>query len=170
MLYSAAGNSGDRLWYANDIYAWDFEVGDQGFQPGWNEAYAEAMEFSDGLIEMFQVAMDFSKDNQIPISTLVDSQGSLVQNQKYDGQVSVHFSNSEPATIYYTLDGSRPTFGSFVYSTDGVREPGSILTFNPIPRSIGLPSTRPGISPKTTGPMTATASPTTPAISASAKG
>jgi hypothetical protein len=129
VLYSAAGNSGDRLWYANNIYAWDFEVGDQGFQPGWDEAYAEAMEFSDGLIEMFHVALDFSKDNQIPISTLVDSQGSLVQNQKYDGQVSVHFSNSEPATIYYTLDGSRPTFASPVYSTDGVREPGSILTF-----------------------------------------
>jgi hypothetical protein len=130
VLYSAAGNSGDRLWYANNIYAWDFEVGDQGFQPDWDEGHAEAMEFSDGLIAMFQVAKDFSKDNQIPISTLVDSQGSLVQNQKYDGEANVHFSNSEPATIYYTVDGSRPTFSSPVYSTDGVREPGSILTFS----------------------------------------
>jgi hypothetical protein len=42
VLYSAAGNSGDHLWYLNDIYAWNFEVGRAGFQPAWPEAHQQA--------------------------------------------------------------------------------------------------------------------------------
>jgi hypothetical protein len=87
------------------------------------------MEFSNGLIELFRVAMDFQKDNQVPNSWLVDSQGNRVENQNFEGQADLHFANSEPATIYYTQDGSRPTFVSPVYSASGIREPGAVLTF-----------------------------------------
>jgi hypothetical protein len=128
VLYSAAGNSGDRLWYANHFYAWNFEVG-TSFQPNWDEAFQETMEFSNGLIELFQVAKDFEKDNLVPSSWLVDSQGNRVENQKFEGQANLHFANSEPATIYYTLDGSRPSFSSPVYSASGIREPGAVLSF-----------------------------------------
>jgi len=128
VLYSAAGNSGDRLWYENHFYAWNFEVG-TSFQPNWDEAYQETLEFSNGLIELFQVAMDFEKDNLVPKSWLVDSQGNRVENQIFEGPAYLHFVNSEPVTIYYTLDGSRPTFSSFVYSANSIREPGAVLTF-----------------------------------------
>jgi hypothetical protein len=58
VLYSAAGNSADQLYYDNGIYAWDFEVGNPiwnqatqqwqsvGFQPPFPEAHAEAMEYA----------------------------------------------------------------------------------------------------------------------------
>lgn len=128
VLYSAAGNSGDRLWYANHFYAWDFEVG-TSFQPQWDEAFQEVMEFSNGLVAMLGVALEYEKDNQVPRSSLVDSAGSQVLNNKFEGQADLHFETSEPATIYYTLDGSRPTFASPIYSSNGIREPGAILTF-----------------------------------------
>jgi len=46
------------------------------------------------------------------------------------GPADLQFGFSEPATIYYTLDGSRPTLSSPVYSASGVREPPEILTFS----------------------------------------
>jgi hypothetical protein len=129
VLYSAAGNSGDRLWYANDIYAWDFEVGSEGFQPPLDEGLEQAMEYSNGLMALLDVALEYEKDNQVPTSELVDLQGSPAWNQKFDGEANLIFNNSEPATVYYTLDGSRPTFDSEVYSASGTREPPAILTF-----------------------------------------
>lgn len=129
VLYSAAGNSGDRLWYENGFYAWNFEVGGAGFQPDWDEAFQEAMEFSNGLIELFEVSLDFAKDNQVPQSWLVDSEGKRIENKKFNGEAVLRFENSEPASIYFTLDGSRPTFSSPVYSSDGIREPGAVMTF-----------------------------------------
>ena len=104
VLYSAAGNSGDRLWYVNRIFAWNFEVG-TSFQPDWEEAHAEAMEFSNGLEELMWVAHDWSRDNQPPRSRL--RPGGL----RYSGSVDLTFDTpNEPAIVYYTLDGSRPTF------------------------------------------------------------
>ena len=129
VLYSAAGNSGDRIWYINGVYIWDFEVG-TSFQPSWPEAYSEAMEFSNGLIGLCEVALEYANDNQIPTSWLSDSAGKRVMNKKLPGPAELRFSTSEPATIYYTLDGSRPTYSSPVYSASGVREPPAILTFN----------------------------------------
>lgn len=129
VLYSAAGNSGDRLWYENGFYAWNFEVGSSGFQPDWEEAFQETMEFSNGLIELFEVSLDFAKDNQVPQSWLVDSEGKRIENKKFEGEAILRFENSEAASIYFTLDGSRPTFSSPVYSSDGIREPGATMTF-----------------------------------------
>ncbi|MEV0234490.1 M14 family metallopeptidase [Nonomuraea sp. NPDC050786] len=71
VLYSAAGNSADELWYEHGVYGWDFEVGADlwnpatrawegvGFQPPFAEGHAEAMEFASGLISLVGVAADF---------------------------------------------------------------------------------------------------------------
>jgi hypothetical protein len=76
VLYSAAGNSADQLYYENGIFAWDFEVGNDlwnplyqqwesvGFQPVFAEAHAESQEFADGLTELLRVARDYAAQNR----------------------------------------------------------------------------------------------------------
>ncbi|GIF17012.1 M14 family zinc carboxypeptidase [Actinoplanes teichomyceticus] len=68
VLYSAAGNSADQLYYELGINAWDFEVGNDrwneatrqwegvGFQPPYEEAHAEAQEYAGGLVELVRIA------------------------------------------------------------------------------------------------------------------
>ncbi|OLF11892.1 M14 family zinc carboxypeptidase [Actinophytocola xanthii] len=70
VLYSAAGNSADQLYYDLGIYAWNFEVGNDrwnaetgqweavGFQPPFPEAHAESQEYAAGLVELLRVARD----------------------------------------------------------------------------------------------------------------
>ncbi|MEV0592883.1 M14 family zinc carboxypeptidase [Nonomuraea cavernae] len=70
VLYSAAGNSADELWYDYGVFGWDFEVGSDlwnpatgqwegvGFQPPFSEGHEEAMEFASGLIALIGVAAD----------------------------------------------------------------------------------------------------------------
>ncbi|WP_127501822.1 M14 family zinc carboxypeptidase [Actinoplanes solisilvae] len=70
VLYSAAGNSADQLYYELGIDAWDFEVGNDlwnettqqwegvGFQPPFDEAHAESQEYAGGLVELVRVARD----------------------------------------------------------------------------------------------------------------
>ncbi|MEE6263218.1 M14 family zinc carboxypeptidase [Plantactinospora sonchi] len=74
VLYSAAGNSADQLYYELGIFAWDFEVGNDrwneatgqwegvGFQPPFDEAHAESQEYADGLVELLRVARDYARD------------------------------------------------------------------------------------------------------------
>ncbi|HEX7065861.1 MAG TPA: M14 family metallopeptidase [Bacillales bacterium] len=136
VLYSAAGNSADELWYNYGIYAWDFEVGADlwnaeknrwegvGFQPPYEEGHAEAMEFANGLIGMLKVAYQYEKDHQPPHTSLVPGKGT------YQDEVAIHFQTSEPATIYYTLDGSRPTFESKTIQPAGPREGAESLTLD----------------------------------------
>lgn len=128
VLYSAAGNSADYLWYEKGIYAWNFEVGADlwdkeagrwravGFQPSFEEGHEEAMEFANGLIGLIKVAYNQSKDKQPPSSKATPGNG------KYTGPVEVNFETSEAATIYYTLDGSKPTFESKTIQLSGTRE------------------------------------------------
>jgi hypothetical protein len=123
VLYSAAGNSGDHLWYAEDIYAWNFEVG-TSFQPSTPEAINQANEFANGLVELLEVARDYDKDKKAPKSQVSPKGGT------YDGPVEVSFSWSEPVTIYYTLDGSRPTFESTKLESAGIREGAETLTID----------------------------------------
>ncbi|MFI6501208.1 M14 family metallopeptidase [Nonomuraea typhae] len=71
VLYSAAGNSADELWYDYGVFGWDFEVGNDlwdpatktwqpvGFQPPFEEGHKEAMEFASGLISLIGVAADY---------------------------------------------------------------------------------------------------------------
>ena len=70
VLYSAAGNSADHLYYDLGITAWNFEVGNDlwneetqqwegvGFQPPFDEAHAEAQEYAAGLVELVRIARD----------------------------------------------------------------------------------------------------------------
>ncbi|WCN80391.1 M14 family zinc carboxypeptidase [Micromonospora sp. LH3U1] len=70
VLYSAAGNSADQLYYELGIFAWDFEVGNDrwnpatsqwegvGFQPPFDEAHGESQEYAGGLVELVRVARD----------------------------------------------------------------------------------------------------------------
>ncbi|HET6626733.1 MAG TPA: M14 family zinc carboxypeptidase, partial [Nocardioidaceae bacterium] len=138
VLYSAAGNSGDEFYYddelSNDpeIYAWDFEIG----VPLWDEAtqqwdtsaggffwpdfetegFDQAMEFANGWYGILDVARSYALDDKAPRSSSnVDGKGA------YDGPVDVFFDTTEPATVYYTLDGSRPTWDSATVQQDGVR-------------------------------------------------
>lgn len=131
VLYSAAGNSADYLWYEKGIYTWNFEVGAQlwngrqwvsvGFQPAYEEGHEEAMEFANGLIGLLEVAYQHSKDKQPPKSNAVPGKGTFSE------PVEVAFELSEPATIYYTLDGSRPNFESAKLQLSGTREPAEKL-------------------------------------------
>ncbi|HJQ00147.1 MAG TPA: M14 family zinc carboxypeptidase [Jatrophihabitans sp.] len=73
VLYSAAGNSADELYYEDGIFAWDFEVGNfiwnkgtqqwdgPGFQPPYPEAHAEAMEYASALVQLVRVADQYQK-------------------------------------------------------------------------------------------------------------
>ncbi|WP_341715844.1 M14 family metallopeptidase [Micromonospora sp. FIMYZ51] len=121
VLYSAAGNSGDMLWYKYGIYAWNFEVG-TSFQPTWASAHEETMEFSNGLVEMLRVARDYDTDEVAPTSSV------QVEGSATAGMVDVTFSTSEPAAVFYTVDGTRPTLESTLYGSAGVREGGETLT------------------------------------------
>ena len=77
VLYSAAGNSADQLYYELGIFAWDFEVGNDrwneatgqwegvGFQPPFDEAHGEAQEYAGGLVELVRVARDYAASNPV---------------------------------------------------------------------------------------------------------
>jgi hypothetical protein len=121
VLYSAAGNSGDMLWYKYGIYAWNFEVG-TSFQPNWTEAHQQTLEYSNGLVELMRVARSFDTDNTRPESSIVVSESST------SGMVNLRFDATEPAAVFYTLDGSAPTLSSTLYASAGIREAGELLT------------------------------------------
>jgi hypothetical protein len=138
VLYSAAGNSGDEHFYDDaqstepDIYAWDFEVGvplwDETTQT-WDttaggmfwpdfetEGFHQAMEFANGWYGILEVAREFSLDDEAPEST-----NNVDGRRVHKGPVDVFFETSEPATVYYTLDRSRPTWDSPTVEQDGIR-------------------------------------------------
>jgi len=121
VLYSAAGNSGDEHNYDDaqspdpEVYAWDFEVGSDIWNgedwesPGlfWpdfeTEGFDQAMEFANGFLGMLEVAATWQADDVAPRATVEPRSGI------YNDPVTVVFDTSEPATIHYTTDGSRPT-------------------------------------------------------------
>lgn len=120
VLYSAAGNSGDQLWYRNGIYAWDFEVG-TSFMPNWTEANHEANEFANGLVELIDIARDYAHDGSTPASELLLSTA--------PGTAKIKFDANEPSSVYYNTAGQRPTWtNTTLYAAGGVREGGQTVT------------------------------------------
>ncbi|MGX7674177.1 M14 family zinc carboxypeptidase [Plantactinospora sp. DSM 117369] len=139
VLYSSAGNVREDLYHTYGIYAFGWEVGGsiynpatgdwQGgsFQPPWVgdpalvSGHAETMEYANGIMEMFRIAAEWGRDKKDPTSRLLPGGG------KYYDSVDVRFETSEPATIYYTTDGSRPTLDSPRYEATEFREPGQVF-------------------------------------------
>lgn len=133
VLYSAAGNSSDDHWYNHGIIGWDFEVGADrydpqtgqfngvGFQPPFAEGHEEAMEFANGQVAILEAALAYAKDREPPRSD-------LVVTDRQDGATTFTFSVNEPATVYYTLDGSRPTLASPKLRSAGQREGAETIT------------------------------------------
>jgi hypothetical protein len=124
VLYSAAGNSGDMLWYKYGIYAWNFEVG-TSFQPPFRStnpnggmAHAESQEYANGLVELMRVAYDFDRDKTRPESTV------RVLPSAIPGHVDIMFDTTEPASVFFTTDRSVPTYASTLYASAGIREGG----------------------------------------------
>ncbi|MFC4588477.1 M14 family metallopeptidase [Sphaerisporangium corydalis] len=135
VLYSAAGNSADEHWFNRGIIGWDFEVGADlydpatkqfqavGFQPSFAEGHEEAMEFAGGQIAILEVARAFSKDKDRPESR-------LQVTGRTPASATFTFSIDEPANLYYTLDGSRPTLHSTKLTSSGAREGTQRITVN----------------------------------------
>ncbi|MEU2661600.1 M14 family metallopeptidase [Micromonospora sp. DT46] len=139
VLYSSAGNVREDMYHTYGIYSFGWEVGGsiynpatgnwQGgsFQPAWEgnpalvSGHSETMEYANGIMEMFRIAAEWGKDKKKPTSELVPGGG------RYTGSVDVRFETSEPATIYYTTDGSRPTLESPRYQATEFREPGQVF-------------------------------------------
>jgi hypothetical protein len=131
VLYSAAGNSADEHWYNRGIFGWDFEVGADlwdpaegdwdgvGFQPPFAEGFEEAMEFSNGLEGLLEVARAHGNDVTPPKTTLVLT------------EEGVTFDATEPVSIHYTLDGSRPTYASPMVTSAGLREGAAPIPLEP---------------------------------------
>jgi Zinc carboxypeptidase/Chitobiase/beta-hexosaminidase C-terminal domain len=127
VLYSAAGNSADEHWFNRGIIGWDFEVGADvydpatkrfqavGFQPDFAEGHQEAMEFANGQIAILEVARAYGDDRNDPRSK-------LKVTAKTGTTTTFTFETDEPANVYYTLDGSRPTLSSPKLTEAGMRE------------------------------------------------
>ena len=67
---------------------------------------------------MFRIAADFGRDKTPATSSITPGA------RQYDSPTAVKFETNEPATVYYTTDGSAPTLQSPRYKQTEFREPG----------------------------------------------
>jgi len=137
VLYSSAGNVREDLYNNYGIYAFGWEVGGEqwdpeadggegdwvapgGFQPQWPEAELQYQEYASGVIEMVEIAMEYGMDIRPPGTR-------LIAEPQPDGSVNVIFESNEPATVHYTMDGTRATTESPVYKAANIRESGEVI-------------------------------------------
>ncbi|MEU7850435.1 chitobiase/beta-hexosaminidase C-terminal domain-containing protein [Micromonospora parva] len=81
------------------------------------------MEFANGNIAFLEVARAYATDKIQPKTSL-----KIVKQEA--GATAFTFSTSEPANVHYTLDGSRPTYGSAKLALAGMREGLQSITVN----------------------------------------
>jgi hypothetical protein len=87
-----------------------------GFTPTYNnEGHDEAMEFANGNVGLLTAALAYENDHTPP-------DVKAVLTPQPDGSLNLTFTQSEPADIYYTLDGSTPTTSSSHYQPAGPRQ------------------------------------------------
>ena len=95
---------------------------DQVMREGGHVPFTFRAEFANGLVELMRIAYDYGKDHTRPASFL------RVQASSTPGNVIITFETTEPAAVFYTLDGSVPTYASTMYGTEGLREGGARIT------------------------------------------
>ena len=95
--------------------------------PGDQGSLVAALKAGDNAAfeELMRVAYDWSRDISPPKSRLLPGEGS------YSGPVEMEFvTPSEPAIVYYTLDGSRPDFDSLRLVSEGPRQGAAPITIS----------------------------------------
>jgi hypothetical protein len=140
VLYSAAGNGADEMWYRKGIIAYSFEAGSDrfsststgtaqtevGFQPSFaNEGRFEALEFAAGNYGLLESAIAYERDHDPPV---VDMTGARITQ---GAPIETTFKwVSEPSVVYYTTDGSAPTLSSPKWERQRLRGPGQVFTLS----------------------------------------
>ena len=141
VLYSSAGNVREDLYFNYGVYAFGWEVGGsvynpatgnfQGgsFQPrvGRQPEPRQRPQRDDGVRER--------RDGDVPDRQRLRQGQDRARRRRStpgngtqsDSPIGVRFDTNEPATVYYTTDGSRPTLQSPRYKQTEFREPGETL-------------------------------------------
>lgn len=138
VLYSAAGNGADDLWYRKGIIAYSFEAGSDrfsststgtsqsavGFQPSFaNEGRFEALEFAAGNFGLLESALAYERDHTPPV---VQMTGTRVSPDPIE--TTFKWVN-EPSVVYYTLDGTTPSQSSQKWDRERLRGVGTSFLF-----------------------------------------
>jgi hypothetical protein len=93
-----------------------------GFQPDYaTEGKHEALEFAAGNYGLLESALEYAQDETPPQVRMTGPTSSTTEIETTFEYVD------EPAVIYYTTNGSRPTERSRLWDSTGPREPGEVF-------------------------------------------
>jgi hypothetical protein len=164
VLYSAAGNSADDMWYRKGIIAYSFETGADrftstttgtqqqavGFQPcfgavgtggGQGSCPANGSLVNEGRDE----ALEFAAGNFGLVESAYDygkdvtpPATSIDSDGVTNSVTPINFRftwDNEPSVIHYTMDGSTPTLASPTYNNQRARSVGEVITISNLGRT-----------------------------------